>query len=416
MTGSRIKTRKRDEKKQYDPVGFRDSILEGLADCGQDLEAVTKFLDVSSNKLDYKRYGVNLIEIIIAGGLLAPGGIIVQDGEVNKTPTCVFAMATDMEKIKAWEQVFIKITRRFKYLEKMHEEEMLKILVCLKGFTPEERTTLAQITALWVASGQVPSSVLAILINEHQVKDGTALEFLLETLSTLKKEKGGAAVVTAVKKSGLNSRLMEFFPSNNAQQTDENFTKTFMARELTEVVNLRKNQAAVNDRHELLSSIKEAVEVGEDGPRSAKEMLMDIKEAFAKTPIPEHEAIILIWNCVMAAVEWNKKEELLQDQALKHVKAMVPIFSAFTKTSRSEMALLNRIQEFCYDNMNFLKIFNKIVLLLYKTDVLSEEVILKWYKDSHSTRGWSAFMEQMKKFVEWLEQADEESDEDDDED
>lgn len=40
-------------------------------------------------------------------------------------------------------------------------------------------------------------------------------------------------------------------------------------------------------------------------------------------------------------------------------------------------------------------------------DVLSEEVILKWYKDSHSTRGWSAFMEQMKKFVEWLEQADE---------
>ena len=30
LTGHRLKTRKRDEKKQFDPVGFRDAILEGL--------------------------------------------------------------------------------------------------------------------------------------------------------------------------------------------------------------------------------------------------------------------------------------------------------------------------------------------------------------------------------------------------
>ena len=59
-----------DEKKQYDPTGFRDAILEGLDAAGDDLEAVSKFLDVSGSKLDYRRYGVNLIEILIAGGLL----------------------------------------------------------------------------------------------------------------------------------------------------------------------------------------------------------------------------------------------------------------------------------------------------------------------------------------------------------
>jgi hypothetical protein len=69
------------------------------------------------------------------------------------------------------------------------------------------------------------------------------------------------------------------------------------------------------------------------------------------------------------------------------------------------MVLLNKIQEYCYDNQNFLKNFNKIVLLFYKTEVLSEEVILKWYKDSHSTKGWSVFMDQMKKSFEWLKQA-----------
>ena len=54
---------------------------------------------------------------------------------------------------------------RYKYLEKMHEEEMTKLLVYLKGFTEDQRTRLAQITALWLASGQIPSTILPVLIN-----------------------------------------------------------------------------------------------------------------------------------------------------------------------------------------------------------------------------------------------------------
>ena len=46
----------------------------------------------------------------------------------------------------------------------MHEEEMTKLLVYLKGFTDEERTRLAQITALWLASGQIPSTIIPVLI------------------------------------------------------------------------------------------------------------------------------------------------------------------------------------------------------------------------------------------------------------
>ncbi len=33
-------------------------------------EALSKFLDVAGNKLDYRRYGEALLEILIAGGLL----------------------------------------------------------------------------------------------------------------------------------------------------------------------------------------------------------------------------------------------------------------------------------------------------------------------------------------------------------
>ncbi|CAB4054721.1 Protein krasavietz,Basic leucine zipper and W2 domain-containing protein 1,Basic leucine zipper and W2 domain-containing protein 2,Basic leucine zipper and W2 domain-containing protein 1-A [Lepeophtheirus salmonis] len=343
----------------------------------------------SRSKLDYRRYGVNLIEVLIAGGLLAPGGIIVTDGDPpHKTETCLFECCTpgDLEGLKAFDQVFIQLMRRYKYLEKMHEEEMNKILVSLKGFSHDERTVLAQITALWLASGQIPATLLPILINEHQVKDGTALEFLLEVLSTLKSEKGGTAVINVIKKSGMESSLMDFFPAHNQQQTKENFAKTFSARDLPEVVSFKKQQEEQQRRLKVQRQLK--VAITEEKPSK------EIVDILIKNSIPESDSVVMIWSCV------------------RHV----PLFEAFSSNSRSELVLLNKIQEFCYDNMNFLKIFNKIILLLYKTDVLSEDVILKWYRESHSQRGWSVFMDQMKKFIEWLEKAEEESDDDEDDD
>lgn len=45
--------------------------------------------------------------------------------------------------------------------------------------------------------------------------------------------------------------------------------------------------------------------------------------------------------------------------------------------------------------------------MLVSADVLSEDTILKWYKSAHSPKGKSVFLEQMKKFVDWLENAEE---------
>lgn len=66
-----------------------------------------------------------------------------------------------------------------------------------------------------------------------------------------------------------------------------------------------------------------------------------------------------------------------------------------------------QVQEYCYENMSFMRAFSKLVLMLYKTDVLSEEVILKWYTEPNSSKGKHMFLDQMKKFVEWLQSAEE---------
>jgi len=235
------------------------------------------------------------------------------------------------------------------------------------------------------------------------VKDGLALEFLLTVFVTWKQEKGASSLTTALRKSGIDSSLPEFFPPN--KRTEEHFKNVFEEKGLTEVLRYQKAQASQGVKKDMQKQLEE--DISENKP--VKDIVASVKEAVTKYNLQDHEIVTLLWNTVMSAVEWNKKEELVAEQALKHLRLYAPLFAAFTQTSRSELALLVRIQEFCYENMNFMKVFQKVVLLFYKCEIISEDVILKWYKEAHSVKGKSVFLEQMSKFIEWLNNAEEES-------
>ncbi|SPP84399.1 blast:Protein krasavietz [Drosophila guanche] len=336
-----------------------------------------------------------------------PGGSISQDGEKPRTNYCIFDAPESMESMRNHEQVFVKLIRRYKYLEKMFEEEMGKVLLFVKGFTPSERIKLARMTALWLVNGSVPPNVLLVLNNEHLIKDGIALEFLLELFQTFKQEKGIAYLIQALKKGGLESKLMDFFPPN--KRTEEYFKQVFLDKELNEIVKLHKAQASQEAKRELQQTLIDDI----NDEKAHNEITADIKEFSARNNIPDHEIIVIIWSTIMSLGEWNKKEELVTDQAVRHLKTYCTLFKAFASTDRSELALILKVQEFCYENMNFMKAFQKIILLFYKTEVISEEIILRWYKDGHSNKGKMHFLEQMRKFVEWLQSAEEESESED---
>uniref|UniRef100_U5EXA9 Putative translation initiation factor 5c n=1 Tax=Corethrella appendiculata TaxID=1370023 RepID=U5EXA9_9DIPT len=402
LSGQRIKTRKRDEKEKYDPTGFRDAVIAGL-EKAEDLEQIFKYLDSAGQKLDYRRYGEVLFDILIAGGLLVPGGSISQDGEKPRTDACIFAASEDMESMRVHEQIFTKLMRRYKYLEKMFEEEMKKVLVFIKGFTPIERIKLARMTALWIGNGSVPPSVLIVLNNEHLTKDGVALDFLIEVFVTLKQEKGIPSLITALKKGNLENRLLEFLPLN--KRTEEYLKSVFIEKGLQDIVKLHAAQASQEAKRELTQLLLDDF----NDNKTTKDIVTDIKDMSTKSNIPEHEVIGLIWQTIMSLAEWNKKEELVAEQALKHLRSYTQLLQSFTTSERAELALILKVQEFCYENMNFMKAFQKIILLFYKTEVVTEDAIFKWYKEAHSSKGKMHFLEQMKKFIEWLQSAEEES-------
>jgi len=270
---------------------------------------------------------------------------------------------------------------------------------------------LARMTGLWLCNGSLSPSVLTVIAVEHLVKDNLALDFILEVFTVWKQEKGISNLVSGLRKSGLESKLLDFFPLNKRGPEHFNyFQSVFEDRGLAEIVKLQKAQANQEVKKDLQAYLKEALREG----KTSKDIIAEVKEYSNKNSLTETDIVGLIWSEIMSAVEWNKKEEMVENQALKYLKNYTGLLGAFATSNKSQLNLMLRIQDYCYDNMNFMKVFQKIILLLYKTDVLSEESILKWYKDGHASKGKSVFLDQMQKMVEWLKSAEEESEDEDD--
>lgn len=408
LTGQRIKTRKRDEKEKYDPSSFRDSIVQGLTEASGDIEQVSKFLDVAGSRLDYRRYAESLFDILFAGGILAPGGFLQQEAGVengvSRCPFCVFATADDPASLRAVYEVLYKLLRRYKYLEKSFDEELVKLIKFLKGFKAEERQKLAKVVGYCLANGLGSAVCIASLFEEHLAKDGLSVDFAQALFRVWLQEKDIQNISTVLKRSSVESKLMELLPIN--KRTMENFESLFSSPDLQPIVEFQRKQTTTEMKKGVQSKLEEMIRNEEP----VKDMVVFIKEHIAKSGMQEHEVMVLVWNTLVNAVEWNKKEELVADQALKHLKQYTGLLAAVSGSGRSQLTLINKIQDFCYDNMNFLKVFSKIIQLLYRTDVLSEDAVLKWHVDG---KGKSVLLEQLKPFVEWLKQAEEESGEED---
>ncbi|XP_063952961.1 eIF5-mimic protein 2-like [Lytechinus pictus] len=412
LTGHRTRTRKRDEKEKYDPTGFRDSILQGLNEAGTDLEQVSKFLVETGHKLNYRLYGETLLDILFAGGILAPGGSVVEDTDKTKvcrSEVCVFTTEEDVKAMQNfWEQVFSKVTRRFKYLEKKLQDELSKIILFLKGFSEMERKKVAMFTSILLAENEVDAKCLLNLFNDHLVKDGIALQFAVDMFAVWLKEKDMTSIATVLSKAQLDNRLLELMPIS--KRSEANFENIFTEAGLTDFAKYQRARAHAESKKQLYKELSEIFEESGD----IKEIQSVIQETMKKNDFTGKDIIGVLWRVMMNSHEWPKKEELIPEQVGRCFKNYMPLFKTFVNNERTEAELLLKMQEYCHANMR--KMFSKMVTWFYSSDVLSEDEILKWYKCNNNLKGKAYFNEQMKKFVDWLNTAEEESDEDDDED
>ena len=81
----------------------------------------------AGSKLDFRRYAEALFDILITGGILAPGGTIIDENNAVNSKLCIFNTEEDVESMRNMTDIFERMTRQYKYLEKSLEDEMKKV-------------------------------------------------------------------------------------------------------------------------------------------------------------------------------------------------------------------------------------------------------------------------------------------------
>jgi hypothetical protein len=104
--------------------------------------------------------------------LTEPGGIIDDDAE--RSPFSIFSATEDTDDIRKHVEVFNKLIRRYKYLQRSFEETLQNILQYINKWTAEENNKLALAVGFFITSQLASVSVLKVLFKDYLVKDGKA--------------------------------------------------------------------------------------------------------------------------------------------------------------------------------------------------------------------------------------------------
>jgi len=351
-----------------------------------------------------------LFEILITGRVLAPGGTFIEDESAN-SPFSIFSAENNAESIRAHVDVFNKLTRRYKYLLRGLEETMKNLLQYINKFSDESQNKLATSLGIFISSGLVPISVLTVLFKEHLVKEGLSLQFVTAVFRSYLSESKIDQLGSALKKSGMDTKLLDFFPVN--KRDSECFARHFEAEDMKSLVEYQTKKAKTHMKDVIIEEVQTML-AEEENPRTPAEMASHLKAQMKESGLSEAEFVCLVWDGIVASVEWSNRSETVENQATKLVAAHADILNAFTTNPKSELALLGKIQLTCYEDAKLMKSFHTIIKGLYKSEAISDSAIIYWFEKGSKNNGKAVFVKQMEAFVTWLKQQEDEDSEEED--
>ncbi|KAM4694935.1 translation initiation factor eIF2B subunit epsilon [Discoglossus pictus] len=96
------------------------------------------------------------------------------------------------------------------------------------------------------------------------------------------------------------------------------------------------------------------------------------------------------------------------------LKRWAPVFKNYIKRATDHLCCLGAVEEFFLDHESLWAAVAKVLMGFYQQDVLAEEMILRWFSQKDvSDKGKQLRKRQvLQKFIQWLEEAEEESSED----
>jgi len=402
LQGVRIKARKGAVKAhaKHEPATFRDQLykhLETVPEGAFDSFA-TKLIQAGS-QLEFLKYADALFEIILVGGLIQPGGSYIDDG-APVSPFTVFNAKepVEIDEIKKYIQVLNKLIRRYKYLQKPLEELALPgLLQYINRWSPAQKDKLSIAVGLLISQGLANASCLQSLTKDHLVKNDVSAGVLTLIFRAYLLDQSMEHLAGALKKGGIKDLLAFFPPSKREGKALEEYLKKEGLPQVSEWW-AKKQYAVVKES--LVKDLTEFCE-REDAP---EQIIAAIKSHQEETPLPEVELIQCIWQGLMASVDWSARPDQIEGLALREVGKYAPILEPFCNGPKTEVALVNVVQVYCYEDTRIIKAFPQILKVLYNKDCISDQAIIYWHQKGSKPQGRQHFLKSTEALVKFLQE------------
>lgn len=310
--------------------------------------------------------------------------------------------------IKKYVEVFNKLIRRYKYLQRIFGETLQNILQFINKWQPEENSKLAKSTGFFICNQLVPSSVLKVLLQDYLVKDGHAIDFVTTVFRTVLDTQNIEQLGRSLASEGLNSRIIDFFPPN--KRDEDCLVRHFEAEDMKELVEYYRRNKKNSMKGSLLNELSELLL----GDSTDAEVVSFIKGNMKEASLTEADVIPIIWQSMINTVDlMGARADQIESHVLRAIGQWTKVLESFSTSPKTEIVLLQKVQSTCYEDVKLTKFFHRIVQTLYKNDVLSDNAILYWNDKAHLAQGKTLFLKQLEPFVAWL-RDNESSDEDED--
>ncbi|KAG1330821.1 basic leucine zipper and W2 domain-containing protein 2 [Cocos nucifera] len=402
MSGTRIKTRKRNIAAPLDPAAFADAVVQIYLDNAGDLELVAK--SIESSDLNFSRYGDTFFEVVFTGGRTQPGTIKPDEGE--RHPYSVLDCEPKREAILPSVLYIQKILRRRPFMIKSLENVMRRFLQSLELFEENERQKLAIFTALTFSqklSGLPPETVFQPLFKDNLVAKGLVLSFITDFFKEYLIENSLDDLILLLKRGKMEDNLLDFFPT--AKRSAEGFSEHFTKAGLLALAEYNEKKIFEVKLKEMKSAL--TTQIAEETDIS--EVIEAVKQQVKDAKLPDVEVVRIVWDVLMDAVQWSgKNQQQNANAALRQVRTWSKLLNAFCTNGKLELELMYKVQIQCYEDAKLMKLFPEIIRSLYDLDVLAEDTILHWFRKGANPKGRQTFVKALEPFVNWLEEAEEE--------
>ncbi|KAI6169322.1 hypothetical protein EDD17DRAFT_1518000 [Pisolithus thermaeus] len=426
LQGVKIKARKGAVKAQakHEPAVFRDQLYKHLETVdSHDFEAITNKLIQAGSSLDFLKYADALFEIILAGGLIQPGGSYVDDG----APLSPFSILqaeypASVDDLKNYVQVLNKLIRRYKYLQKPLEEQSLPTLLqYINRWSPDQRDKFAVTVGLLISQGIVSATCLQTLAKDHLVKNDTSITVLAIIFRAYLADLSMEHLATSLKRGNIKDLLIffppnrrdgkfldDFFRKENIPQVADWYTKRQQAlaketivselkdlcthEESTDNVRMsRLRHPAYCSQGHVSDNLIRAQQIGGESAARYRAYTMPVAGPHGLHRL-EHPHRPDRGSC--AARNWGAPSDVMSpSKCCAHdVQRFAPVLEAFSNSPKVEVALINAVQVHCYDDTRIMKAFAPMLKVLYNTDCVSDQAIIYWHQKGSKPQGRQYFL------------------------